>query len=344
MRGLPEVQPRPEFVSDLRAQLIAAADTDLVPTDISRLRLPERRSKRERRIASIVGGIAIVGATTSVALASQSALPGESLYPVKRIIESAHSSISVGEADKGSTMLGNASSRLDEATALSQDPGLGDDQRIADTLSTFTEQATDAADLLFADYADSGNQSSITELHDFASSGLDQLEALEPLVPAEARDELLSAASALVQIDTEAAQRCPECGGPAIDSIPPSLVAAQSILVPVQPAPAPIVRQHRSDQGKSADGKPVKNRHHQSRPDVTEDGVGPGTVRATTPVTPPTVTDPLKSLTNGLTGGNGNSGKPSTRGTKAPVVGDVLDGVDDLLQGVINPLTGLPEE
>ena len=114
----PNREPRPEFVADLRSRLMAEAETALVPTDVSRLQLPARRTGRERRIAAVVGGLAIVGATTSVAVASQSALPGESLYPIKRVIESAHTGLSVGEARKGSTELANASSRLDEVAAL----------------------------------------------------------------------------------------------------------------------------------------------------------------------------------------------------------------------------------
>lgn len=340
MRSLPEVHARPEFVSDLRAQLMAEAETALAPADVSRLRLPERRTKRERRIAAVVGGIAIAGATTSVALASQSALPGESLYPIKRVIESAHSGVSVGDAAKGAIMIDNASSRLDEAKALSQDPGFGDDQRIAETLSTFTEQATDAADLLFADYARTGRQSSIADLRDFASSGLDQLEALEPLIPVEARDELISAAAVLAQIDSEAAQRCPACGGTPIDTIPPSLLAAGSILVPAPPVPAPVVHPSKSQHAKGDKG-PGKD--HQPLPDISSDHVGPGSVHPTDPGSQPSLADPLKALTDSLTGGADHQ-SPSSDDTRIPVVGEALDGVGELLQGVLDPLTGKPAE
>src|SRR3954447_22986640 len=65
LRSVPRPAARPEFVADLRERLLAEAATALVPADTSRLRLPERHPVRERRIAAIVGGIAVVGATTS---------------------------------------------------------------------------------------------------------------------------------------------------------------------------------------------------------------------------------------------------------------------------------------
>jgi hypothetical protein len=94
LRATPAVEPRPEFVSDLRARLMSAADTLLEPTpapattaaETARLTLPPARRRRDRRFAVAVGGLALVGATTSMAVAAQTALPGESLYPVTRAI------------------------------------------------------------------------------------------------------------------------------------------------------------------------------------------------------------------------------------------------------------------
>ena len=49
MRGVPQVEARPEFVTGLRERLLVEAETAMVPADLSRLRLPERRSGRDRR-------------------------------------------------------------------------------------------------------------------------------------------------------------------------------------------------------------------------------------------------------------------------------------------------------
>jgi len=343
LRTMPPVTARPEFVSDLRAALMAEAETALAPADVSRLRLPERRPTRERRLAAVVGGFAIVGVTTGVAVASQGALPGDALYPVKRAIESAHAGLSVGEGSKGATMLASASDRLDEVDALTRQDHFGDDVRIADTLNTFTDQATQASDLLLADYTHHGSDSSIADLRDFASSSLDQLAALEPLVPPSARDELIRAAHTLQTIDAEAAQRCPQCGGTPIGSIPPVLAsAAETILVPA--APEPTVEPVRGQHQHHAQGG---GRTH--LPSVDPGQIGPGSVSDPGDGTPSGggatgASDPVQALTQGLTdaltGGGSDDTKSPTHSPSAPSVDDVVDGVGAILGSVLDPLTG----
>lgn len=334
LRSAPEVHARPEFVSALRERLMAEAATALVPDDVSRLTLPERRPARERRLAAVVGGIAIVGATTSLAVASQSALPGDSLYPVKRAIEQAHTGLTVGEGNKGATVLANASDRLDEVDQLTRQGGFGDALRIADTLNSFTDQATEASDLLLADYAHTGSASSIARLRDFAAASLTQLADLEPLVPSDARDELIRAAGVVTTIDAEAALRCPDCGGTGIDAVPPVLMNAESILVPQEPADSVGARTGHG--GKHGDQGP-------QLPDVNPGEVGPGSVLdpGDGGVPPGTTTsggsDPIGDLTDGLTGGLG--GDSPQDDPSVPVVSDAVDGVTGILEGVIDGVT-----
>ena len=175
-------------------------------------------------------------------------------------------------------MLANASDRLDEVDALTRqgDPDAADEARIARTLDTFTEQAIEASDLLLSDYANTGDASSIAQLRDFASSSLDQLAALEPLVPPEARDELIRAAGVLATIDAEAAQQCPTCGGTPITSIPPVLLAAEPIVVPASPRRAATERA--DDTGKPSGGKGDGKGDGPGLPDVDADDLGPGSV------------------------------------------------------------------
>lgn len=337
LRTVPQVTARPEFVADLRAQLMAEAATALVPADTSKLRLPDRRPARERRLAAVVGGFAVVGVTTGVAVASQGALPGDSLYPIKRAIESAHAGLSVGEGSKGTTMLGNAADRLDEVDALTHQDGLADELRVADTLNTFTDQATQGSDLLLADYAHTGDPSSIAKLHDFASSSLDQLAALEPLVPADARDELIRAAKIIQTIDAQAAQTCPTCGGTPIQSIPAVLASApENIFVPAAPPQSP-----------KPDARKQGGKHHGGRPDlpnVQPGDLGPGSV--SDPGTGSDGTgdgsDPLQTITDSLTGGGGGSHQTPSDNPSLPGVGDVVGGVTGILEGVVGGLTGEP--
>ena len=343
LRATPEPPARPEFVADLRARLMAEAETALVPTDVSRLQLPARHTRRERRLAAVVGGIAVVGATTSVALASQSAMPGQSLYPIKRALESAHSGLSIGDASKGTVELANASQRLDEVQALTGGSGLADEHRIEQTLQTFSSQASDGADLLVSDYEDSGNARSIARLRDFASTSMGQLEAIEPHVPYAARDDLLDAANGLVQIDAEAAQRCPTCGGTPLGDVPQALLPAEQVVVPDQPAVQPVVGS--STVGRSGGAPNAPASQGPQLPEVGSD-VPPGSVQDPAAPNPSPTSHPLKTLTDGVTGlltGKGSdSGSRSGSGSSpsAHPVGDAAKGVTGILTGVLDPITG----
>lgn len=345
LRSVPEPEPRPEFVRDLRQQLMLAADTLLVPsTSDAKLTLPARKPVRERRLAAAVGGFAIVGATTSMAMAAQSALPGDVLYPLKRAIENAEAGISVNDAQRGSTLLANASGRLAEVSALSRAGGDGESPVIADTLNTFTEQSIEAADLLLVDYEETGDESSIIELRDFTGDSMQTLAELEALIPAGARDELLHAAGVLTQIDAEAYLACPNCGGSGITDIPKILISSSGFA---------------DDHARSTSGvgsEAVSSGDEKAKPGETqassaEDGpalapssvLGPsqGSGGEDTGGTPSGGSeqqqDPIASLTEGLTGGGDSqpvSNQPGLPGE--PEVDDVTDAVDE----VTNPLTG----
>ena len=245
LRDVPEAEPRPAFVADLREQLMAAADTVLVVSDDeARLALRSRPSSprtRERRIAAAAAGLAVVGATTSMAMAAQSALPGDALYPIKRLIEGAETGLAVSEGEKGTTLLDNAAGRLDEITALSRDGRLDDSEAVEDTLNDFSRQAVAASDLLLTDYASSGDESSITELRDFTGESMQTLAELESVVPEQARDELLRAARILTQIDAEAQRACPACGGHGIDEIPAILTSSYDSADGVAATPGTVL-------------------------------------------------------------------------------------------------------
>jgi Domain of unknown function (DUF5667) len=235
MRAVPQPAARPEFVTDLRERLMLAAETELTPaaresSDTAdavqkRLTVAPRRTARERRLAVAIGGFAIVGATASMAVASQSALPGDALYPIKRAIENAEAGFHFSDEGKGTTILANASGRLDEIDAMTSE-GSGDAADIESTLDTFSDQASEAGDLLLTDYENTGSEASITQLHDFTSTSIDSLSALEEAIPAQARPALLEAVQVLFTIDSAAAQACPSCAGEVLTEIPPQLLAA----------------------------------------------------------------------------------------------------------------------
>jgi hypothetical protein len=231
LRAVPEPEARPEFIADLRSRLVAeAAATPLTAAaEADRLRLrpvdPGRvRNPRERRIGVALGGLALVGATATMAVVAQSALPGDTLYPLKRGIENAHAGLSVGDDGKGSTVLASASTRLGEIEALARD-GRGDDHPsvVSDTLNDFTEQATEASDLLLASYADEGDPADVTKVRTFTATSMSSLADLDGQLPESAEDEWVHAVTTLLRIDDQAKLTCPTCDGTDLTTITPPL-------------------------------------------------------------------------------------------------------------------------
>ncbi|MEO5851499.1 MAG: DUF5667 domain-containing protein [Nocardioides sp.] len=261
MQSVPAPAPRSEFAVDLRSRLLAEADTVLVPTAAreraateNRLSLPPAaRTSRDRRVALGLGSLAFVGAAASVTIGAQVALPGDTLYPVKRALEGVRTELAVGDQNTGTLMLAHASERLEETAALTRRTEI-DTPATETGLRDFTEQAEGAADLLTTAYADSGEPDTIVDLRDFTGQSMERLAALEPGLPDGARDELYAAADAVVAIDDEAAAACPTCGGTGIDVLPPNLVAsAPSAVGPATLPEAPVVTGGGSGRG----GSPV---------------------------------------------------------------------------------------
>jgi len=225
LRSTPPATPRPEFVTDLRSRLMAEADLALAEVD-PRLTLPAHtRTRRDRRIAVAAGAAALVGATSSMAVAAQSALPGDALYPIKRVLESATATLQVNDVARADQLLANASDRLAEVAALAQLDADGNGTAIAETLDDFSSQATEAADLMLDEYADTGDRAGVEQLRSFTATSMDTLAQLDPIVPESAREALNHAALVISEIDRRAGAACPTCGG-ALVQVPDSLLVS----------------------------------------------------------------------------------------------------------------------
>lgn len=233
LRAVPEPVADAAFVTTLRERLVTEAESMLATaaaerdTADERLRLrpaTSRTRRRHRRLAAAVSGVVLVGASATVAIASQSALPGDRLYSVKRGLESAHAELTFDRAARGRVLLDNAGTRLDEAEQLSREQA--DPARVSDALDAFTEQAIDGSDLLVADYQATGDRSSITTVRTFTAASMQQLKTLQSQVPPQSYDALLGAAQALDQVQETSLNACSVCDGPLIGSIPSVLAQA----------------------------------------------------------------------------------------------------------------------
>jgi len=346
-RALEPPAPRPDFTLALREQLMAEADTVLLPAptaDAERLTLP-RRTARDRRIAAAVGAVAIIGASTSIAVAAQSALPGEMLYPIKRLLESAETGAQLSDSGKGSSLLDNAADRLAEVTALSRTSDLDESDTIATTLTTFSEQSLEASDFLLDDYAAGGDRSSVEALNQFTVSSMETLAQLEAVLPPGARDELQEAAQVLVEIDSAASAACPVCRG-GLDQIPAALLSAGQLTEPTVSVP-PLVEEPPSTGGGrqqpgQGDGKktdaPGGDGGGNGPLDIPDLPASGGTDTGDAP------TGPLDDLLDGVTGpgenasnGGGSGGNGGGGNGGGNVIDDTVEDVIDLIEDPLAP-------
>ena len=199
LRTVVAPQPSSAYVTELRSNLLAAADTLLLPaatTPAFAGQVLEAPRRHRRKLSVAIGALAVLGSTTGVAVAAQSALPGESLYPIKRIIESAQTSLSADDASRANRIMDLAGNRLGETQALASSDSARSRAEIPSSLEDFVAQASEAADALLSEYAASGDISTITDLRDFLRESLDALAGLKSAVPVEYADDFDAAVNA----------------------------------------------------------------------------------------------------------------------------------------------------
>lgn len=360
LRSLEHPEPRPEFVSDLRAELMAEADAVLEVRDPAvedRLSLPDRVTgpRTHRRLAAAAGAVALVGASGSVAVAAQGSLPGDTLYPVKRALESARIGVAGSDTDRGEQLLNSASRRLDEAGLMATNADPATLTEVEETLATFRDQADEGATAIFQGHAEDGEEAPVQAVRDFTAQSMSTLEVLGNTLPPEARDSLLETARTLSEIDEEAAGLCPDCSG-GVSEIPPVLLLSAGEvpdgLASVEPGkdlertqqPQPREEQQQAEAPELPDldgpveggaGAPQPERVQQTRPQAPKPGETVDKVVGGT----------LEELTKGLTGGKepGDEGLvPGLTGTVDDTVeggtGLVDDTVDDTVDGLLGGL------
>jgi hypothetical protein len=291
--------------------------------------------RRQRRLAAVISGVALVGVSTTVAVASQSALPGDGLYSVKRGLESAHAQLTFDRAARGRVLLDNAGTRLDEAQQLSREQA--DPARIDQALQAFTQEAVDGSDLLVADYQATGDRSSISTLRTFTVTTMERLRIMQSQVPPQSYDSLLPAEQALDQVQETSVHACAVCDGPLVGSLPTLLArASESTADSWQVA---LQKPHPAQSPSGSHGGP-------QLPDVEGTRLPPASVTdpdSTSGVTPPPSADDVqhtvRHLTDGLTDGNQND-VGSTVSDAANNLLDAVGQVGNQVAGTVDDTVG----
>lgn len=355
LRSVPEIAPRPEFVSSLRERLMAEADTVLVrqPSTPPRLAMPISTRTRDRRVATLLGGAALVGATATMAVAAQTSLPGESLYGVKRGIESAQLRFADDDAARGRTLLAQAGTRLTELEELASGEG-GTDRLIPDTLDDFTEQSGDGVRSLLSAYGNGGSEEDVQRARDFTAASMERLTALQYQLPASSRDELLAAGRTLTDLDMEISSACLSCTG-GITTTPDFLLSS---------APTDLLTGLDSDErtleaapisGQDLSGievpealqspsllptqTPTASTPEEVVPDPTKPEKTPGKVKDVTDGVTDTTSDLANGL-NGVTGGALGGLTGSVDNATGGLIGEVTGTLDEVTGGTVGDATG----
>ncbi|MEU8889032.1 DUF5667 domain-containing protein [Streptomyces sp. NPDC048442] len=345
--GLPAPEMDPEVKVVQRAQLVAAMEAMMLegtaagPTGPH---VPEQRTGRGAHRAAALrklsprsrwskglaaGGLTVGvvgGAFGGVAAASSNALPGDSLYGLKRGMEDLKLTMADDESDRGQIYLDQASTRLQEARRL-MDRGRAadlDHEQLGEVRRTLTGMKHDVGEghrLLHEAYERDGNIGPIQALNAFAQSHRDSWSSLRGLLPAQLGDVGSQVSSVFDAIDQEV--------GPLRSLLPKPPQSDQ------KPA-APGTHKDRPGTPRSNDG---------TRPAAP--GSTPGSPHQGRPGSPPPATSDGKP-SEGLIGGAGDlldppahrpappvtPGKPGSPGkptvpdvTIPPILPDVLPGL-----------------
>jgi hypothetical protein len=276
----------------------------------------------------------LVGGTAGMAAASQDALPGEVLYPVKRGIERVQADLGTSSTGKGERLLEQADNRLDEVRGLLEDAD--GSAHVPGTVDEFTDQAVEGSELLLESFEEDRDPAVIRELRTFTADSLPVLRELARVAPADSQDELARAAAALMEIDRRAAAACASCVPelPALRMPRMFLTAAE-----VERAMDAMRRTRAGNDHPALPGTPAAQ-----RPRRTEGPAGTAPVDGTSqqPGTPdgPGLPD--------VPGGTGRTGGTGPRDVE-DVVDEVVGGVDGATGGLLDDVDEtvdelLPEE
>ncbi len=175
-------------------------------TGLRKLR-PRSRLSKSLAAGGLTVGVA-AGALGGVAAASSDALPGDSLYGLKRGMEDLKLGMAEGDSDRGRLYLNHASTRLSEARRLMEHGRVGalDHESVGEIRRALSGMRHDAAEghrLLHEAYARDGSLGPIQALSSFSRSHRDAWGALRERLPVQLGDVSEQVSSVFDAIDHE---------------------------------------------------------------------------------------------------------------------------------------------
>ncbi|MET7277887.1 DUF5667 domain-containing protein [Kribbella sp. NPDC005582] len=232
LRTAGAVAPRPEFSAELRHRLLeqaAARAATSTPTvvrslpdssddppsgedvDASVTDIRHRHGRRIRLVAS-TAALVLLGGGIGSAAAAQQAMPGDTLYGMKRSIENVATNVGIGDDSRGRRELEHAKTRLSEVQALAGNGGSA--ATINSTLDQFSLQARRGVTRLVASYQQDGDASSIAAVATFITSARQGLGELAPKLPPESLKSAVEALATIDELARHSSTACPKCDKP----------------------------------------------------------------------------------------------------------------------------------
>lgn len=252
-RRVESLAPTPERMDPPRRQAVRA---DLVAAARARRAAGHRSAGGTRRALDVWRGLVRAGRTTAVsglvlalmsggalAIATDLALPGQPLYPLKLVVEEATTALEPSGVARGDQLLGQAAGRIEEAVrVLAVDPsGGGADQavaaeRAAVALDRAAELADEGAEEIFTTFARTADPADLEPLRRWTSRVTRQLDLL-PLASGRAAAAVEQLRREIAEIVDRLAALVPACdpcsGLPGVPlDLPDSAPAAMGADVP----------------------------------------------------------------------------------------------------------------
>jgi hypothetical protein len=217
-RSADATAPEPDARERMRAKIMAELPAILTEqtkavrkttlSTASRTAAKQRVTGPRGRLAIALGAafclvIAVCGMTM---LLSNSALPGDPLYGIRRTVESASMSLTFGDESKGFKHLGYAADRISDIESLAARYPNTADSPAGDYLTALADFDSDAAagssDL--TGYASGNGPDVLNQLHDWAAQQAARITAVDPKLPAEARTPASTSLTLLTRIEARA--------------------------------------------------------------------------------------------------------------------------------------------
>jgi methyl-accepting chemotaxis protein len=182
----------------IRTRVMAAVHTDLQGASAP----APARSARSRRTAVATGLASVVIGASAVGVAAQEALPGDTLYGLKRATESVRIAAAGDLTDHGRLELRLAAERLEEVTAAVERGGVRD-QDLIDTLQRMDERSVSGARTLVRVAERSGEAELLEEVARFTEQQASGLVEIIPDLPVMVRPHAEDSLDTLRAIRTE---------------------------------------------------------------------------------------------------------------------------------------------